>query len=369
LIPSLVALATLAGSAMAEDPHLDPSIVPGGCSACHAGHGESRSPMLPAPQVEVCLSCHGTQASREKQVSRRLLAPGAEPQQLSSALERPFVHPISEFAYSRHDPGAVTCTSCHSPHRSTRQVEGIARTKSAHVQKRSTMDPSRMEFELCEGCHGGSGPGTRRELGVSARLNPRNRSYHPVEAPSREGAPSVLAQYRGREINCTDCHGASNRGDVRGPHGSSFRGLLRAAYSLVDGSEESESTYGLCYACHDRSMVLDSTVFPEHRGHVVEQQVACATCHEPHGSVENRAMIRFGDRTLPTAMSPSLETGRLAFESSSPGQGACYLTCHGYDHAPAFYGQTLEAEIPRQRKGDWPEVKGAAPKAGSPRKR
>ena len=50
LTTALLLLAALAGSQQRSgtpDPHLDPSLVPGGCAACHEGHGESRSPMLP----------------------------------------------------------------------------------------------------------------------------------------------------------------------------------------------------------------------------------------------------------------------------------------------------------------------------------
>ena len=63
----LVLVVTLGSPALlAIDPHMDASRVPGMCSACHKGHGVARSPMLPAPQVDVCLSCHGSQANRDR---------------------------------------------------------------------------------------------------------------------------------------------------------------------------------------------------------------------------------------------------------------------------------------------------------------
>jgi hypothetical protein len=47
-------------------------------------------------------------------------------------------------------------------------------------------------------------------------------------------------------------------------------------------------------------------------------------------------------RTLVSGVSPSLATDRLLFESFGPGSGACYLTCHGRDHAPEAYGSAAE---------------------------
>jgi len=70
---------------------------------------------------------------------------------------------------------------------------------------------------------------------------------------------------------------------------------------------------------------------------------SCATCHSGHGSVGNRALSRFGEETLIAGVTPSLRTGRLAFVSSGPGSGECYLTCHGRDHAPETYGLRLPA--------------------------
>ena len=112
-------LVAIAGPTGALDPHVDPSVVTGSCAACHRGHGESRSPMLPAAQTAVCLRCHGTQTEIDRAVSEGSLAPGVQPTSIDSALSQPFVHPMDDHAYSRWEPGVITCTSCHSPHRSS----------------------------------------------------------------------------------------------------------------------------------------------------------------------------------------------------------------------------------------------------------
>lgn len=331
----LAAAAALAAALRlaALDPHVDPTRVPAGCGACHAGHGASRSPMLPAPQQQVCLRCHDSQTRLSQEVLRGAVSSDARPPLLSAVLSQPSVHPVSAQAFSREEPGAVTCTSCHSPHRASPQF--TAGSAPPGQRKLSPRTPDRFEFQLCESCHGSGNGQTLVDIGRLTDAN--NRSYHPVEAPALDPSPSILPALAGREINCTDCHGNS-AGGPRGPHGSAVPALLRASYTTTDGSEESREVYGLCYNCHDRTRVLESSTFPEHRTHIVEERAACSTCHNPHGSVENRALIRFGERSLVPGVTASGSTGRLAFVSNGPGSGTCYLTCHGVDHGPEGYG-------------------------------
>lgn len=326
----------LASGAGALDPHLDPGLVPEGCPSCHLGHGAPMSPMLGKPQSEVCLSCHGPAVSRNAAVMSGLLAADARPRDLSSVAAQPFVHPIDTQAYSRHGPG-VTCTSCHSPHRGM-DPQTRGQTLPRGVQKPSPRNPVRAEFELCASCHGGTGVESRDPVAVGGRIDPRNPSYHPLEAPARDGSQSVAPSLSGQMINCTDCHGNSDPGGVRGPHGSAERSILRSRYDQFDGRTESEETYSLCYGCHIRDRVLASLEFPPHYLHVVEQNVSCSTCHDAHGSAENRGLIRFGGRAITAGVGPSASAGVLAFRSSASGSGTCYLTCHGFDHAPESYG-------------------------------
>lgn len=357
------------GSARAIDPHLDPGLLPDGCIACHRGHGKSRSPMLPAAQVDLCLSCHDSQTRLEQRTGRTAITPGTGSTFLASTLANPYVHPMSEQAFSRHEPGAVTCTSCHSPHRGLpRQAAGAAGTA---LRKRSPRNPNRLEYELCGDCHGGGGRSRLTGLDVNGLLGQNNRSYHPVQAPAAESSASIVPALAGREINCTDCHGNSDPTGPRGPHGSMVRYILRSEYNTFDGSPESPTAYALCYTCHDRDRVLNSTSFPAHRLHIIEQRTSCATCHDPHGSSRNRALIRFGDETSPPGVSASIGAGTLAYVSSGPGEGSCYLTCHGSDHSPRGYGglepaslqQDLDpAEFDRQREIDLQKVRTPTPK-------
>jgi predicted CXXCH cytochrome family protein len=157
-------------------------------------------------------------------------------------------------------------------------------------------------------------------------------SRHAIETPSNGDIPSLVQEYQGIEITCSDCHGSENPANAMGIHGSRVRHILDSEYTSTDGEEESPTTYALCYSCHDRDAVLTSTRFPDHQRHVVDQRISCSSCHDPHGSMANRALIRFGEGLGRIGFGPSVSTEVLAFESNGPGTGSCYLTCHGYDH-------------------------------------
>jgi predicted CXXCH cytochrome family protein len=353
----LVALLAAAGTAaQSVHPHVDVTLNPGGCLSCHEGHGMSRSPMLPEPQIAVCNRCHGSRTDLNRQVFEGHLGSAAEPSLLFNVFSQPFRHPLSERAFSRREPNVVTCTSCHSPHRSMPgDRSGSAPTG---IRKPSPRDPNRFEFELCQECHGSGGVTTRSLDDVSRLFDLSNRSYHPVQASAMERSPSVVPSLSGREVNCTDCHGNSDPLGPQGPHGSAVRYLLRREYSTSDGEDESPIAYRLCYTCHEREKIFEElSPFPLHGVHVRDEGASCATCHSAHGSISNRALIRFGEETVVGAVMPS-SGGRLSFESTSSGSGQCYLTCHGVDHNPMGYGFDAEpAGIPGllRRPGPHPQ--------------
>jgi len=173
-----------------------------------------------------------------------------------------------------------------------------------------------------------------------------------VLASASERSPSVDPALSGGNIRCVSCHGNSDPTGPRGPHGSNVRYLLNAEYNLVDGMSESEGAYALCYRCHDRESVMRSSPFRHHASHVQSHLASCATCHDAHGSRNNRALIRFDATNLGGRVSPSLIANRLEFESIGPGSGSCYLTCHGFDHAPESYGISRERSVdPNRRLG------------------
>lgn len=332
------------------NPHMDPSVLPAGCASCHRGHGKPQSPMLGEVQGAMCLTCHGTITSFQQAVSQGLVAANAEPALLGSVFTKPNVHPVSLESYSSQDLAAVVCTSCHGPHRSMPPRNPPGTPSGAQAQ--SPKDPATLEYQLCEQCHGARGVTTQSRVDISRQLNPTNRSFHPVEAPAGDRSPSVLANLSGRHVNCTDCHGNDDAQGARGPHGSGVPGLLSKNYVTTDGASESAAAYALCYGCHGREAVLNSTRFPGHSAHVVDERASCATCHNGHGAVTNRALIRFGEEVAIAGVSATA-MGELKFVSSGPGSGSCYLVCHGKVHDPLSYGAGDGQHLPAPARPIW----------------
>lgn len=310
----------------ARDPHLDPSLLPEGCSSCHVGHGESDSPMMERSQKELCLGCHGDASS----VGSAGLAAGRA---RTARIDRgPYAHPVDDRAFSRLE-GRVTCTSCHSSHRGlSSRAEAVATGR-----KMAPGDETVYEHVMCAGCHGAAAGGFASPGSVADRISAANASYHPVEAPANGRSRSVRPDLAGREINCTDCHGSDAPG-ARGVHASGVAHILVRSYAALDGEAESEGAYALCYGCHDRESILRGDSFPEHRRHIVDERTSCSTCHDPHGSPRGRALTRLAGDEPGGRLLASTRTGVLAFDSPGSGSGACHVSCHGRDHGPEAYG-------------------------------
>lgn len=340
----LVAVAAIACAVPAHgrgrtNPHLDGNLVRNGCAACHSGHGKAKSPMLGRAQQALCLGCHGsTVAGRDD------LAPDGKPAPIGALSAKASVHPMDTNAFSRDDPNAVVCTSCHSPHRSSPEARP---DKPNGVRFRAPNDPAQYENDLCLRCHGQA---SRSD--IAAKVNSNNRSYHPLNGPAAERSQSVDAALTGKQVNCTDCHGNNDATGPRGPHASDVAGLLKRGYRQQDGAGESKAAFELCYSCHDRDALLTRSPFPQHAKHIVEKEIACATCHDPHGALASRALIRIDADGGRGGISPSAKTGRLTFISDAPGSGACYLNCHGVEHGPKTYGgaavqQQVQSAVPK----------------------
>jgi len=83
----------------------------------------------------------------------------------------------------------------------------------------------------------------------------------------------------------------------------------------------------LCYMCHDRRSVLGDESFRKHSFHIINQNTACYTCHNSHGSGNTKNLMVFN----PAVVSPS-NTGLGPQYIPDPVQTKCFLRCHNADH-------------------------------------
>jgi len=328
----------LAGQSATETAPLAAAAEPAAqaCNICHATHGagSSFSLMKQAIPEANCFICHNGLIS-QKNIE-------AEYRKLSghSMLAGEGFHHADEDVLNT--PRHVTCADCHQPHRSNAAKAIVPNASGAITGVRgvhsggAVIESITREYELCFRCHGDSfNRGAARVNRVDSQTNtrlefqPSNRSFHPAVAPGKNtSVPSLIAPLNTSSlIYCTDCHNndqGPNAGGVgpNGPHGSQFEPLLERALELIDHTPESAATYALCYKCHSRSSLLNEAFSSIHREHVVEQQAACTTCHDPHGSLDKPHLINFNRDYV----SPNRD-GRLDYVA-----GKCFLSCHGTDH-------------------------------------
>ncbi len=335
--------------------HGEPGLFPKSCRACHRGMS-----MATRGEEQVCLNCHGSEVVRQQMVAAGFLdrskVDGAMGDILAE-LRKPYNHPVLETKgvhrggeklpeTSVTAPRHAECVDCHDPHDLSREepFRGIGGRRVGNF-----VTPIDQEFELCYRCHAESANLPARSTNKHAEFKTTNPSYHPVEG---EGAseyvislkkPYVARKDRPGEISrisCSDCHGSDDPTGPSGPHGSRFRGLLRANYQMDDGRGESEYGYALCYRCHDRSSILGNESFAYHALHIQgrpgvrDAGTSCFTCHDAHGSTRNPYLLRFNEDVVQPTVS-----GKLKYDSRGVGarHGSCFLNCHGVEHDPKSY--------------------------------
>jgi predicted CXXCH cytochrome family protein len=259
-------------------------------------------------------------------------------------------------------PG-VGCADCHNPHVGTSNkaeapyASGLLRGVSGVDRNGGIVSAVTYEYEVCFKCHGDNSPNPEMIHRVISGTNTRlafavdNPSYHPVvEVGKNFDVPSIPSSFRptmsvSQQIYCTSCH-ADDEGGSRGPHGSSFRPILKERYETGDSTIESFDNYALCYRCHDRASILRDDSFRKktmaatrsgggHSGHLAAG-IPCSACHDPHGVADNGAtgtgshthLINFDVHIVGPNPPP-------VFRDSGAFSGSCTLTCHGFAHNAA----------------------------------
>lgn len=282
---------------------------------------------------------------------------------------------IVEKGPSRRIRMLATCNGCHDVH-AKEDPQRIAQvTFDTHGQttrqKRTTL------AQMCFGCHAGPEAARlpRGDSDVGALFsNPKGSAHRPgATAINRQDLPSLRSgQFQGR-LDCTSCHANPDPTGPRGPHFSPFAHLLKASYGgESDLSGAGQRSDELCYGCHDKYSIQGNQSFPLHAQHLrgftgpsptqkpgsefalgvglwakksglagtagrtgiqgYGQPTPCATCHNPHGSPRNGALITF-DKFVVSRSS----VGSIDFQQTDLGHGNCTLRCHGYDHVQTRY--------------------------------
>lgn len=334
--------------------HLDKNKVAGGCASCHY-----RSYLKTGGGSQHCLYCHGNvnrRTASNRNVPAGILPPTAKPTNVEPEFKKQFIHPVFDGGAHRAgellpevDPKAprhVVCVDCHNPHYLTNEKKfaGISGKKTGFGVSAIVT-----EKDLCYRCHSDSANLPVRATNKRIEFQATNASYHPLEAEGKNLAVvSLIRPYREKKVAdsdvsrivCSDCHGSDSSLSPRGPHGSSHEYILVENFSTKDMQFESVFAYALCYRCHNRNSILANESFKFHNLHIVGKDAmnptgtSCFTCHNSHGSVEYKYLIRFN----PLVVKPNA-VGKLKFVEKGTYQfsGECYLNCHGVEHNPKVY--------------------------------
>lgn len=333
--------------------HMDKSNLPRECATCHykrsfRGGGGS----------EVCITCHGNPQRRSegKKMPPGSIVPKAYMRNIEAEFLKMYRHPTFDLP-GRHvtneilpeinpkAPRHADCVDCHNPHylSADNKFAGIMAKKIVNKLAEATK-----EYELCYRCHGDSVNLPGKYTNKRSEFSLNNKSFHPVEGEGKNSTViSLVKPYKEKKvapedisiISCSDCHGNDEPNGPKGVHGSRFQYILVDNFNAADNVRESPQEYALCYRCHSRSSILGDESFRYHSLHIQGKSfqqpgTSCFTCHNSHGSPENKYLIKFNT----TVVSPNSK-GLLKFveKGSAKFSGECYLSCHGVDHNPKSY--------------------------------
>jgi predicted CXXCH cytochrome family protein len=202
----------------------------------------------------------------------------------NSSLSAPFSQPEPGIYKSEDYVGSEACKDCHED-----QFKAFSHTTHSRL---STISSWKGKVTGCEACHG-PGKAHTEEGDPKKIISFKTKS-------SKETSETCLACHAGKEehnnfrrgehwrndVGCNDCHSAhSTTKASSGNPGSNTliseeprrnRDLLAA--NMLRGSEPQ-----LCISCHSETKAQFSRPF-HHK--VLEGQVKCSDCHNPHGGFE-----------------------------------------------------------------------------------
>jgi predicted CXXCH cytochrome family protein len=281
----------------------------GACNECHDPHASSNASLLLAAGAELCKDCH---------------------EELAEEIEE---------AENVHDPAEDDCMDCHNPHSGPapkmlpaagRKLCEECHDEVVEIAEDATVDHApTTEKDECIGCHSPHASNYPSNL-----LKPQRElctGCHNKQVKSGDSLLMNLEQWLSRnevwhepirEDNCAGCHE---------PHGGEYYRLLKKPFPRSLYAKFSVDTYGFCFSCHEKRMVLrrwsrTATGFRDgdlnlHFLHVnkAKRGRTCRACHEVHASTSPK-LVR--ERTLYGKWKMPLK-----FEKKETG-GSCLPGCH-----------------------------------------
>jgi len=289
----------------------------GGCQVCHDPHASDYPKNLRYEPMETCFMCHTDKKTEIKK------------------------------AKVIHKPAAENCVNCHSPHSNKSRYMlndkvpllcyGCHKKKQENVEKATTKHGAIIIGKSCLNCHDAHASDIANRLSrapMDLCLGCHNKSV-------KTDAGNVLLNMTQLLANNKDHHGPIKRKDCSGchnPHGSDEFRMLKEGYPSTFYMPFKEENYNLCFKCHLKSIVQESTTIELtnfrngnnnlHFKHVRQEKGrTCRACHETHASnfpKHIREKVPFGNWEFP-----------LNYTKTDTG-GSCAPGCHRlkkYDRA------------------------------------
>ena len=346
------------------------TVTENGCENCHTSHsaGGPQRLLLYLEEEKNCYPCHNGNVAM-KNIQSEFQKFSHHPVELTTIGVTPNYHDPKEnpTAISGH----VECVDCHNPHAVNART-AVAPFAAGNLDKVSGVNiagagvkPVTNEYEICFKCHADTAypfpyiPRVITTTNTRFEFDTSNPSYHPVAGVGRNpDVPSIPSPYMPSltvtsSMYCTDCHDSDDSFVIggsgpRGPHGSSYRPILRERYETNDNTPESYSTYALCYRCHNRDSIIRNDSFKKsiltgkggHSGHLgTTVNAPCSACHDAHGikndfkSGDHTKLINFDTRIV----MPISANVPPQYKDMGRRAGSCTLYCHGKTHNNQTY--------------------------------
>lgn len=314
------------------------------CLACHEAHSGSRASLLKGEGRSMCLSCH------------------VETQEQLSYAARP------------HPPMEEDCRLCHDPHatgaKAMLKTDAEALCVSCHEEVEATLASATHPHEAmtrdrsCLNCHR---PHVSMHEGLLRQATDTLCFECHGETMEREGGGSLMDMQR-LMTESAYVHGPAARGECQAchqVHGGGRERFWREEFSATYAAFVDQEDYALCFACHDRELVLSErtdavTAFRngDQNLHYVHgnsrKSRSCNICHDPHAA-DREHLLRdsypFGPNRWPLAI------GWLG----TPTGGTCAAGCH-----EAFDYDREQAVVHPRRPGNELDWRGRMPDSFNP---